>query len=277
VTGLGSTSSIRSDRQLAWTRAATGAVLGAVVWLECIAFGVPNILFGAQGYSVIPIAALVGGLLGMTPVRRLLWGVAFGFALVLTIVAYTPIIRRPARALIRSDDQSRRPIQAVVVLSGGVTQDGHLHGQAIDRLLTGLDLVRRGAAATLILSRVRARGGNPPATPDADQRRLIALVDRPVRVLVVDSVYSTRDEAVRMRALARSLGISSVAVVTSPLHTRRSCATFEKVGFAVTCVPSESRDVALSSLTAATDRVRAFQFWLYERAALVQYRSRGWI
>jgi uncharacterized SAM-binding protein YcdF (DUF218 family) len=277
MTSLGSTRSIPSGRQVSWTRAATGAVLGAVVWLECIAFGLPNILFGAQGYSVIPIAALVGGLLGMTLVRRLLWGVAVGFALVLAVVAYTPIMRRPVRALIRSDDQSRRPIQAVVVLSGGVTQDGHLHGQASDRLLTGLDLVRRGVAATLMLSRVRARGGNLQATSDADQRRLIALVERPVRVLVVDSVYSTRDEAVRMRAAAQSLGISSVAVVTSPLHTRRSCATFEKVGFAVTCVPSESRDVALSSLRLVTDRVRAFQLWLYEQAALVQYRARGWI
>jgi uncharacterized SAM-binding protein YcdF (DUF218 family) len=277
MTGLGSTSWVPSDRRLAWTRAATGTVLGAVLWLECIAFGLPNILFGAQGYSVIPIAALVGGVLGMTPVRRLLWGVVVGLALVLAVVAYTPIMRRPARALIRSDDQSRRPIQAVVVLSGGVTRDGHLHGQAIDRLLTGLDLVRQGVAPTLMLSRVRARGGKPRATSDADQRRLIALVDRPVQVLVVDSAYSTRDEAVRMRALARPLGISSVAVVTSPLHTRRSCATFEKVGFAVTCVPSESRDVALSSLTAVTDRVRAFQLWLYERAAVVQYRARGWI
>lgn len=277
MTGLGRTRSISSGRQLPWTRGATGAVLGAVVCLECIAFGLPNILVGTPGYNVIPIAVLAGGLLGLTPFRRLLWGVAVGFALVLAIVAYTPIMRRPIRALIRSDSASRRPIQAVAVLSGAVTPDGHLRGQSLDRLLAGLDLLRRGAASTLILSRVRTGRGKSQATADADQRRLIALLERPVRILVVDSVYSTRDEAVRMRSLARSLGISSVAVVTSPLHTRRSCATFEKVGFAVTCVPSESRDVALSSLSRSTDRVRAFQLWLYEQAALVQYRARGWI
>ncbi|MFN2565563.1 MAG: YdcF family protein, partial [Gemmatimonadaceae bacterium] len=93
----------------------------------------------------------------------------------------------------------------------------------------------------------------------------------------VDSVFSTRDEAVRMRELARSLDISSVAVVTSPTHTYRACATFEKVGFAVTCVPSESRDVALGSLGDVTDRVRAFQLWLYEMAGLAKYRVRRWI
>jgi uncharacterized SAM-binding protein YcdF (DUF218 family) len=277
MTGLGRARSILSGRELAWTQGATGGVLGAVVWLQCIAFGLPNILFGATGYSVIPIAALAGGLFGTTRVRRLLWGVAVAFALLLAVVAYTPIMRRPVRALVRSDEGSGRPIQAVVVLSGAVTRDGHLRGQSLDRLLAGLDLLRRSSATTLILSRTRTGRGKFQVNSDADQRRLIALLDRPVRVLVVDSVYSTRDEAVRMRALARSLGISSVAVVTSPLHTRRSCATFEKVGFAVTCVPSESRDVALSSLRLVTDRVRALQLWLYEQAALVQYRARGWI
>jgi uncharacterized SAM-binding protein YcdF (DUF218 family) len=277
MTGLERTRSIPGGRQLSPTRAATGAVLGALLWLECVAFGLPSIVFGAQGYSVIPIAALVGGVLGMTPVRRLLWGAAAAGALVLAVVAYTPIMWRPVRALIRVDAVSRRPIQAVVVLSGAITRDGHLRGQSIDRLLTGLDLLRRGSTTTIMLSRLRVGRGRSQVTSDADQQRLIALLDRPVRILVADSAHSTRDEAVRMRALARPLGISSVAVVTSPLHTRRSCATFEKIGFAVTCVPSESRDVALSSLSRVSDRVRAFQLWLYEQAALVLYRARGWI
>jgi uncharacterized SAM-binding protein YcdF (DUF218 family) len=254
-----------------------GALLGSVVWLECIALGVPRILFGGPGYKWIPIAAIAGSLLGLTRVRRLLLAAAAGLAVVLAVIAYTPAIRRPTRALVRSDPVGASAVQAVVVLSGGITDDGHLRPQATDRMLTGLSLIRRGVASTLILSRDRSPRRSQAVTSDTDQQRLIALLERPIRLLIVDSVFSTRDEAVRMRALARSLDITSVALVTSPIHTYRACATFEKVGFTVTCVPSESREMALGTLRAATDRVLAFQHWLYEWAALARYRASGWI
>jgi len=45
----------------------------------------------------------------------------------------------------------------------------------------------------------------------------------------------------------------------------------------VTCAPSESREVVLTNPRLSTDRVRAFQLWLYELAGRVLYRARGWI
>jgi uncharacterized SAM-binding protein YcdF (DUF218 family) len=125
----------------------------------------------------------------------------------------------------------------------------------------------------------RERNGPPSArvTSDVDQQRVISLLERPVRLLIVDSVFSTRDEAVRTRALARSLDITSVAVVTSPIHTYRACATFEKVGFSVTCVPSESREAAIYRLRHIGDRVRVLQRVLYELAGLARYRVGRWI
>jgi uncharacterized SAM-binding protein YcdF (DUF218 family) len=266
-----------SSREAQRTHALTGALLGAVVWLECIALGLPKIVSDNPGYSVVPIAAVAGALLGLTRARRFLLVTGAALAALLAVVAYTPVIRRPARALIRSDPLGVRAVQAVVVLSGGLTTDGHLEPPALDRMLTGLSLIRRGIASTLIVSRAREGPPGNAVTSDADQQRLISLVERPVRLLIVDSVFSTRDEGVRTRELARSLDITSVAVVTSPMHTYRACATFEKVGFTVTCVPSESRDVALGTLRVATDRVRAFQLWLYELAGLTKYRVRRWI
>jgi uncharacterized SAM-binding protein YcdF (DUF218 family) len=186
-------------------------------------------------------------------------------------------MRRPTNALIRSQRAVAGAADAVVVLSGGVNGDGHLKPNAVDRLLTGLSLIRGGVAPTLIVSRERRGGGGNQVTSDIDQQRLIGLLDRPIRLLVVDSVFSTRDEAVKMRAVAQTLGITRLAVVTSPMHTYRACATFEKVGFVVTCVPSESRDVALRSLSVMADRVRALQLWLYEMAALAKYRAQRWI
>jgi uncharacterized SAM-binding protein YcdF (DUF218 family) len=257
--------------------AAIGALLGGALWLECMALGLPAIVSPGPGYNFIPAAVLGGALLGLTRARRLLWPIVATLAALIAVMAGTPVVRRPAYSLIRADSLNTRPLDAVIVLSNGITADGHLRGQALDRLLGGLSLVRRGAAQTLMLSRIRVRSAGVRVTSDADQQRLIALLERPPRVLIVDSVYSTRDEAVRMRALARPLGITNVAVVTSPIHTRRSCATFEKVGFAVTCVPSESRDFALHRLRSPVDRMRALQLTLYEWAALAMYRTRGWV
>jgi uncharacterized SAM-binding protein YcdF (DUF218 family) len=270
-----SPSSVTSDAQRA--HALTGVLLGALLWLEFIAFGIPRILFESPGFNLIPIATVAGALLGLTSARRVLLAAVAASAVLLAVIAYTPAIRRPVQALVRSDPIGARPLQAVVVLSGGITTDGHLRPQAVDRALTGLSLIRRGLAGTLIVSRERWGGGESAATSDADRQRLTSLLERPVRLLIVDSVFSTRDEAVRMRALARSLDITSIAVVTSPTHSYRACATFEKVGFAVTCVPSESREVALRRPRLAADRVLAFQRWLYEMAALAKYRASGWI
>jgi uncharacterized SAM-binding protein YcdF (DUF218 family) len=277
MTDLPATSASSAGLEVHRTRVSMGALLGAILWLECIALGVPKILVESSGYSLIPIAALAGALLGLTRARQILFATVTGFAVLLAVLAYTPAIRRPARTLIRSDPVGARAVQAIVVLSGGVTTDGHLKPRAVDRMLTGLSLIRRGVASTLIVSRERRGAPQRAVTSDSDRQRLVALLERPVRLLIVDSVFSTRDEAVRMRALASSLDITSIAVVTSPIHTYRACATFEKVGFAVTCIPSESREVALSTLRLATDRVLAFQLWLYEWAALAKYRASGWI
>jgi uncharacterized SAM-binding protein YcdF (DUF218 family) len=277
MTDLPTTSSQKTAQESRRFAAITGAAFGALLWLECIALGLPNILYGSAGYELLPMAALAGAIVGLTPMHRLLAIPVVALALVLVVIAYTPIMRGPVRALTRSDSIGARPIHAVVVLSGGVTHDGHLKSQATDRLLTGLALIRRGVANTLIVSRERDGAGEVAVTSDADQQRLAALLERPVRLLIVDSVFSTRDEAVRMRALGRPLDITSVAVVTSPIHTFRACAVFEKVSFTVTCVPSESRKLALGALRGPSDRVLAFQLWLYEMVALAKYRVSGWM
>jgi uncharacterized SAM-binding protein YcdF (DUF218 family) len=255
---------------------ATGALLGAVVWLEIVALGLPNIVAGTRGYGLLPLAVLAGTLLARTRARRALWAVAFGLGGLLAFIAYTPIMRWPTRALIRSDPIENGGVQAIVVLSGGTTADGYLEGPGLERLLSGAALVRRGLADTVILSRERVGRGASQVSSDADQERVLALLAPAPHLFVVDSVHSTHDEATRMAAVARARGITRVAVVTSPLHTRRACATFAKVGFRVTCVASDSRDVALQRLP-LVDRVRAFRLALYELAALTLYRARGWI
>ncbi|HYD54240.1 MAG TPA: YdcF family protein [Gemmatimonadaceae bacterium] len=228
---------------------------------------------GLQGHQwriVILLAALAALVPGPFVIRLATWLAGLGVAL-LILLAYTPLAGALLRQHIRRDPPPATPVDALVVLSARIDEDGHLSAQALDRLLTGAALHRRGIAPRLILSRVRYGA----LTSDADQRRVLSLLGPGVPVTIVDSVHGTRDEALRIRH--REPGVRAIALVTSPSHTRRACRTFEKVGFHVVCLPSESRDLPVHALRAEESRLRAFRDWLYETLATALYRARGWL
>jgi uncharacterized SAM-binding protein YcdF (DUF218 family) len=110
-----------------------------------------------------------------------------------------------------------------------------------------------------------------------DLQNLVALANPGARVIFVDSVFTTRTEATRMAAIARANHWATLAVVTSPMHTRRACATFEAVGLRVVCVPAAVRGSGLYPGANAEGRLRVFRSWLYEMFASATYKSRGWI
>jgi uncharacterized SAM-binding protein YcdF (DUF218 family) len=221
-------------------------------------------------------AALVGAVIGVTRFRPLLWISAAVAALVCVVVAYTPVVSNLARPLIRSDSVPNR-VDAIAVLSHGLTADGMMRSVTLDRLLTGLALAKGGVAPNLVVSRESKSFGGRVVSDSVDQHRILGLAQPSAQVVFVDSVLTTRTEALRMKAVAQARGWSTVAVVTSPMHTRRACATFEAVGFRVVCVPADARDSGLPDGSIGADRLRAFQSWLYETFASSSYRRRGWI
>ena len=244
-----------------------------------MALGIPRVA-GFEGHDAMIPAAILGALLGLTRIRTLLYVTAATLALAVAVVAYTPIAGGLARSLIRRDPVPAVAPGAVVVLGADITADSLLVAQSLDRMLTAVELVKRGAAPVLLIpgNVVKVRGREVPSTPD--QLRLIALAGVGTATLLVsDSVASTRDEAVRARDLLRPRGIRRVYLVTSPLHSWRACRTFERAGIAVTCTPSLSRDVPLTpgALVHSRDRLAAFRLWLYEQAASAYYHAKGWI
>lgn len=255
----------------------SGAVLGALIWLALRTFGLHDI-FSLSGSSGVLPAALLGGLLGLSRFRPLLWVVAAALTVLFTLVSYTPIIVQPAQALVRSDPIPSSPLglDAIVVLSLGVSADGLISPDAADRLLSGLQLAKVTATRDIVVTRVR-NSADPEITSEADQRNLVKLAGSELRLFVVSDVQTTRDEALLVRDLARRRGWGRVAVVTSPAHSRRACGTFEKVGMRVTCVPAESRRIAFETLASPDDRVKAFGLWAYELAGTAKYRLRGWL
>ncbi len=219
-------------------------------------------------------AAVVGAVIGPTRLRPLLWIAAVPLAVIAVIVVYTPVVSVLAEPLVRRDAMPAR-VDAIASLSAGLTSDGLMRGQTLDRLLSALLLAREGRARAVFVSQ-ESREYEGRHISDAADLRLISQGFAPaVELIFVDSVVTTRTEALLMRAIARSRGWSTVAVVTSPLHTRRACATFEAVGFTVVCVPAASRD---HSPTARwpEDRLRTFRLWLYETFAAATYKSNGW-
>lgn len=221
-------------------------------------------------------AAVIGGILGATRLRPLLWIGGGLLGLLCLLVAYTPLVRGIAQPFIRRDPIVR-PVDAIAALSAGVTPDGWLKSESLDRLLSAVALQRNRVGPFLMVSRERGRFGNQSISDSADLARIAELTGAEPAVIFVDSIFTTRTEALQMKRIADARGWRRIAVVTSPLHTRRACATFEAVGFQVVCVPAALRGSGLDPRSIPEDRFRGFRSWLYETFATDSYRRRGWI
>ena len=255
-------------------RVLSGAIAGAATWLILDVLGVPHIFGIASDAGLIPLTILAA-ILGVTKIRLMFPIVAVILILVTVGVAYTTVVVKPAQQLVRSDSLPASA-DAVVALSGGINADGYLTQQGADRTLKAVELVTIGVAPVLLFTREEKKIGSAMTTSEEDQRR-IASIGRVERMLTTRRVRSTRDEALAVASVARHRGWKRIVLVTSPFHSRRACATFEKAGLTVSCVPSDSRDVALRSMRHAHDRLAAFGLLLYETAGTLRYRQAGWL
>jgi uncharacterized SAM-binding protein YcdF (DUF218 family) len=256
--------------------AVAGAALGAVAWLLAWQVGLVQLAKIAELKGFFPALA-VGALIGLFGMAAALWVVNLLMLVVIGVVIASPA---PARSFVRRFvHETKVPpngVEAVVVLSAGVSADGLLNGEAVDRLLSGLALTKKLGAPILVTTRVHAPEDRA-VTSDADQSRLITLAATGARWIVVPGPMDTRDEAQGVATIAAREGFSRVAVVTSPMHTARACALFEREKLTVTCVPAQERTTALRALKAPLDRLRAFRLGLYELTAFGWYRLRGWL
>ena len=250
-----------------------GAILGALILAAAWMIGVPA-AFGAERTLAIPIAIAIGALLGRWFLRQLAW-LALATSVIAAIGIWSPLVPGLAVPFVRNDPVNLADVDAVFVFSNGVNSRGLVTGEGIDRLLAGIALRARRPELPLIVSAVKSTDRGPGISSAADQRSLIALVPAAGPVEWIDSVYSTRDEAVRLTRRAFLARWKRVAVVTSPMHTRRACATVEAMGLAVTCVAAPWRVAGWPARTAA-DRLLVMQRLTYETLAWAEYRVTGW-
>ena len=256
-------------------KALAGAIVATLTAVAAHVLGVQQLIRIPDLALYLP-AAVFGALIGPTRLRPLIWVPAGVVATLCIVVAYTPVVSTLARPLIRRDPLPPR-VDAVAVLGMGLTPDAMMRNESLDRFLTGLSLAKSGLAPVLLVSREQRSFGGKAVSDSADLQNVAQLTGVTSRVIFVDSVVSTRTEAAKMGAIARANRWSTLAVVTSPMHTRRACATFEAVGLRVVCVPAAVRQSGLYAGANAEDRLRAFRAWLYEMFASSTYKSRGWI
>ena len=257
-----------------WLVRLCGAVLGYAMLVLADRLGWSDVVGMRPLYERL-LFMIVGALLAPLSWGAWLWSATGALVAINMLVAFTPIVRAPALHFVRSDTDSAH-VDAIVVLSGAMNEDGQLKGPVLDRLLSGLAAARRQHVTAIALSVIEDRKGGRQVFSETDQRDLMALLAPDLTVQFVHDVASTHDEAIKFAALATKNGWHRVALVTSPLHTRRACRTFEMVGLPVQCIAAVSRDYALTRLGSANDRLAAFRDVVYESAATVAYRYHGW-
>lgn len=255
---------------------AAGAAIAGAGWLALAELGMLE-LIGLGPAKWLWAALLLGIIVALLDrTRWLAWPTVATLGLLL-VVEWLPGLASQARGYVRTDPIPKEPVDAIVVLSAGIRNDGRLNGIGVDRLLEGARLVRAGVGHRLVVSRIFTVVGGDTVTSDRDQKAILASAGFDGDLEILGPVGTTRLEAVRAREMADRQGWKRIIVVTSPIHTRRACAAFDTVGLTVTCRPSPERTFALDRLGAPRDRTVAIGQMLYESLGWWEYRVRGWI
>jgi uncharacterized SAM-binding protein YcdF (DUF218 family) len=263
-------------RRVPARRVIEGGAIGVALW--CILFAFQLLPGGAADTTGVLLFAFVGMVAGLSPLHRTLWVILAMAAAAVVAVTQTSVSNAVASRWIREDQLPDSALPAVVVLSGGLNSNGTISSEALDHLITGLELVRTGKARMLVTTSVEQKFPKGIVTSAADQSRIVSLFQGSGRWVRTRPGNSTRDEALRSAEVLRPQGIRRIAVVATPMHTRRACSAFEAVGFEVTCVPARVRSPGGGDPAPwPADRLRVFGDWVYEVAATARYRADGWL
>lgn len=179
---------------------------------------------------------------------------------------------------------------AIVVLGGGTEPSrfevGEVHlTRAADRIHMGMELARLGKAPVMVF------GGGEGKFEDSTKREADLARDwmqtwKPAgvsEVLSLGGCLHTRDEGMKVAALAKERNWKRVLLVTSANHMNRALAVFEKAGLDAIPAPCNfltSISTVPSPFRPSVPSWQGFEklsIWLYETAGVAMYRRRGWM
>lgn len=253
-------------------RMVIGLTVGALGCLLAHELDVRSLVsFWHDDLALVPIGAALGALLWPTRARGAIAALVAALGAIWFLVAFSPVCTVLARGLVRRE--APRAADAVFVLSSDMQRDGDPTPTALARLVHGLELIGQGHASVLVLSEIRSDGGSYAALA----RTLIDHLRLHAEVVVVGPVVNTHDEAMDVARLARERGWKTILLVTSPIHSQRASATFERAGLTVISSPCAEIHYDLESLDQPRDRLAALGHLTHEHLGLWVYKRRGWI
>lgn len=247
-----------------------GAVLGALAGFLIRDLDLPALIsYDHPREPLVLLAAALGLLVGTTRYRWTLRAGTLALGMLWCLAAFTPLCGWLAQGLSRREVEEAA--DAVVVSLAGLVPDGQSAAEVRSRILHGADLVARGKATHLVLAEAPDLPGRETA------RETLGRLGVTAEVLVAGKAETTRQEAVAVAGLYRERGWKLILLVTSPIHSRRASAAFEKEGMAVVSSPSPETRFDLDTLDTWSDRLSAFGSVIHERLGIWVYRQRGWV
>lgn len=260
-------SGARSDRR---KDVVFGLYLGALLWMALVLTSVPKAFVEFDRWWGVLAFSPVCALIYLTRARWIVWLTGAAVIALFVLAVATPVFPLAARSLIRTDRLMKS--DAVIVLSSATTREKRLDEYGFIRTVEAMRLVNDGWAPVLVRTEV---GGTFPH-PDADVAELARLCGRP-DMMVIGPVFSTRDEAALFADLAHARGWKRAILVTSPYHSARASAVFEKTGMTIISWPCPEREFAPSSPRSVKERLAVLRWWMYEQVRWALYRARGWV
>lgn len=213
---------------------------------------------------------------------------SFAFTAVFLVVMLTPVANWLASPLLEAESGPQKA-DLIAVLGGGAYANGVLGSASNERLIKGVLLYREERARKIMFTGgsvlgIKAKLGHTVLGSIAGEGRFTeAGLMRDIAIgmgvpagdcLVEDKSLSTFENLKNLKAYMDREGLKSAALVSSPLHMKRTALVAKKLGMDFTLAPAFD---ATMNKTTPIARLHLMRDVLWEYAALGLYWMRGQI
>lgn len=202
---------------------------------------------------------------------RFLRGFGAGALLLFLLASFTPAVDLLG-SLVIPDRQAERAEAIVVLGAGGVAPGGGLSDSSLRATIEGVNLFHEGWAPLLVLS----GGGGQLLRTEAETRAEFARQAGvpPAAIVIAGPVRTTREEALKVRALLEPRGIRKILLVVDGPGAERAMAVFEREGFEA--VPAPWSEGVTTDAT-PEERLTLLRSLAMEAIARLYYRIMGYV